>query len=236
MYEQCIDGLSHTCRYPVKSCPADHHIHRAIDQNVRFVGQHVVESKLFAKETLKHCRMGPCVMRELCLIVTMAVELYGGIQASKIPMPAHVVPVCVSNEDCRECRELRHLGSQRFIRSARGVGSSSGINGDQFMSICRDHKIIFCELETRKAIHRSGDDFSYGMWREGVAIGRIFGEGGSEDRGVIVGADAAQGLVPLRLCGVAALTKHGSQLNIDFAQPVWVRGGGHVLYAPEQVG
>src|SRR5690349_521066 len=73
MHEEGIGGLSTAGRYQTKASLADYHITWTVDQDIRFVGEHVVEFEFLAEETLQHRRIAQRVIREFFLIVASTI-------------------------------------------------------------------------------------------------------------------------------------------------------------------
>src|SRR6185312_7746150 len=105
MHEEGIGGFSTACRHQTKASLADYYITWTVDQDIRLVGEHVVESEFLSEETLQHRRIAQRVIRELFLIGASTIEAHSWIEAEEIPMSAHVVPVRVRDEDRCQRRE-----------------------------------------------------------------------------------------------------------------------------------
>src|SRR6516162_1889489 len=118
-----------------------------VDRNIRFVALNILGTEPLSEERLRESPRPIEFPLELFLIVRPPIKLGMRVQATEVGMPADMVPVCVSNEHCRQWRQSRRIGLQRLICIFCGIRACAGVNADELVPVLGKHEVVFREFE-----------------------------------------------------------------------------------------
>src|SRR5262249_29499949 len=97
--EHSIASLTAMNRDEFELRSADFNVCASIDCHIRFVACDVVDTEFLAKKLLREYPWTVKFSCKIFLIIASPVKPGLRIQSPKVPMTAHMIPVCVSDED-----------------------------------------------------------------------------------------------------------------------------------------
>src|SRR5271163_3666934 len=168
MDEHSVVSFSSMHRNQLNARPPNPQVRSAVDRHIRLEAKYVVETEALAEELLIELPRLIDFASNFFLIVAPGIEPQARIQCAEIFVPSNVVPVGVRNEDGCQFREAGRVRSQRLVRNLGGIRSCTGVDADQLLPIIGNHKIVFCELETRERIYAAWHDLGDAPRRKGM--------------------------------------------------------------------
>src|SRR5262249_22577790 len=132
----------------------------AIDRNIGFEAEDVVDAEAFAEEWLVENARRAGAASELFGVVVPRIKLQARVQAAKIPVAANVIRVGVRDEDGCQFWQVGSMRPQGLVDGPGRVRARASIDADQLLPIVRHHEIVFRKFETGQRVYTAGYDLA----------------------------------------------------------------------------
>src|SRR5215467_7177131 len=205
-----------------------------VDRNVRSVAENIIGAESLSEELLTKDTRTVNLLLEIVPIVLSPVKPGTGVQAAEVRMTAHMVPVCVSNEQRCQRRQAGRKGLQRFVRTFCEIRPRARVNADELMPILGNNEVVFREFEARQRVDAAGKDLGNAPRCKRMTGGFVLRKRRCQGDRVIEVGIAAAPQVLLSLCCVAIIQGKSAKMLINFAQPSRMRRFVCMLKTPSE--